>query len=182
MVSAEVSSPTVEVGAAAREVAHLHTAAAQAAAVPIPPLPPAGPPPGGPAAANVPRPAIADLYSAGPTVFDATAKGADSQHDSEAKPAQCVKPLSSCALFLNCFWDVLMSFICKVLYIPTGCLIGTCSVKCFASCTSRGVVLSNFYLSDHGHFGIVSDACNYLLMNAKVCAVAQSHRRRRRRR
>lgn len=75
IVAAEVGSPMIEVGAAAREVAHLHSAATQAAAVPIPPLPPAGPPPGGPAAANVPRPVIADLYSAGPVVFDPFAKG-----------------------------------------------------------------------------------------------------------
>lgn len=75
IVAAEVGSPMIEVGAAAREVAHLHSAATQAAAVPIPPLLPAGPPPGGPAAANVPRPVIADLYSAGPVVFDPFAKG-----------------------------------------------------------------------------------------------------------
>ena len=70
----------IEVGAAAREVAHLHASASQTAAVPIPPLPPAGPPPGGPAAANIPRPAIADLYNSGPVVFDAAAAGFARKH------------------------------------------------------------------------------------------------------
>ncbi|EIE21294.1 hypothetical protein COCSUDRAFT_83518 [Coccomyxa subellipsoidea C-169] len=54
-----------------------------------------GPPPGGPAAANVPRPAIADLYSAGPTVFDATAK------ESQAASASAVEAMAGSAQLLK---------------------------------------------------------------------------------
>ena len=68
--------PMEEVGAASREVASLHLAASLAAAVPVPPVPPAGPPPG--SGANAARPVIADLYNTSAPVFDPAATGGGS--------------------------------------------------------------------------------------------------------
>ena len=65
--------PSAEVGGAARDVAALHLAAALAAAVPVPLVPPAGPPPGG--NANAPRPVVADLYNSSALVFDPASAG-----------------------------------------------------------------------------------------------------------
>lgn len=77
MMDAQQTCPMGEAAAAMAEVADLNISSRLQAAIPLPPLPPAGPPSGGTAAANVPRPAVADLFTGGTRVFDPAAHGTD---------------------------------------------------------------------------------------------------------